>query len=386
MKIIILSVCLFFGCSLSAQVVSGLFTGKLVNDSTKKVQTYELALSEYRGKITGYSYTTFVRNDSFFYSIKRLKATKKDGQLIVEDVEMIVNNFPEPPAKHVHQINKIQLPNEDTMRQATGTWETNKTKIYYSIHGGVAMRRDNDSSRSALIGHLKELNIIRQEDRHIDNTTVAIKETKVKEKVVSEDKTLKTKIKETPPDNSVAKVTVKEKEKKTEDKIVQAPVKEEKIKVKPEPEKKDVAIVAVKEKEVIKEKQTKKEIAAPPVITDLPFEQRRNHLMQTLEVNSDSLILAFYDNGVVDGDSISVYVNGINIISHNKLLAVATKKTINISNLGDQIEILLVADNLGTIPPNTGLVVVHDGDNQYQVNFTADLQTNASIIFKRHKK
>src|SRR5215204_3184170 len=147
---------------LSAQVVSGLYAGTLVNDSTKKEQRYELALSEYRGKITGYSYTTFVRNDSLFYSVKRVKATRKGGQLVVEDDKMIANNFPESPAKGVHQTNYIQLGNEDTLRSANGTWQTNRTKVYYVLTGGVAMQLDNDSTHSSLIGHLKELNIIAQ--------------------------------------------------------------------------------------------------------------------------------------------------------------------------------------------------------------------------------
>ncbi|MGZ3849023.1 MAG: hypothetical protein ACXVKI_07835, partial [Flavisolibacter sp.] len=78
---------LFVGFSqvLSAQVLSGLYSGTLVNDSTKKEQRYELALSEYRGKITGYSYTTFVRNDSLFYGVKRIKGSRKNGQLVIED-------------------------------------------------------------------------------------------------------------------------------------------------------------------------------------------------------------------------------------------------------------------------------------------------------------
>ena len=105
MKLLTVVFSLFIVSPLSAQVVSGLFSGRLINDSTKKAQTYELALSEYRGKITGYSYTTFVRNDSFFYSIKKIKAKKENGKLVVEDDKMLVNNFPEAPAKHVHQIN-----------------------------------------------------------------------------------------------------------------------------------------------------------------------------------------------------------------------------------------------------------------------------------------
>ncbi len=92
-----------------AQVVSGLYSGTLVNDSTKKIQQYEFALSEYRDKITGYSYTTFVVNDTFYYSIKRIKATKKNNQLIIEDDKMLANNFPESPAKNVKQTSTIIL-------------------------------------------------------------------------------------------------------------------------------------------------------------------------------------------------------------------------------------------------------------------------------------
>jgi hypothetical protein len=144
----------------------------------------------------------------------------------------------------------------------------------------------------------------------------------------------------------------------------------------------------VKNKEDVAINNNIKNKTAPAVNVPavLPYEQRRNHLMQTLDVTADSLLLSFYDNGVIDGDSITVYLNGVNIISHNRLTAVASKKTIDISKLGDRIELLVVADNLGTIPPNTGLVVVRDGDNVYQVNFTADMQTNASLVFNKHKK
>jgi hypothetical protein len=95
--------------------------------------------------------------------------------------------------------------------------------------------------------------------------------------------------------------------------------------------------------------------------------------------------LTFYDNGVVDGDSISVYANGVNIVSNMKLAATANKKKIAINDNGE-MEILLVAENMGTIPPNTGLLMIKDGDQTYQLHFTADLQTNASIIIKKKKK
>jgi hypothetical protein len=312
---------------LSAQVISGLYSGTLGNDSTQKEQRYELALSEYRGKITGYSYTTFLRNDSLFYGVKKVKATRKNNQLVVEDDKMIVNNFPESPAKGVHQTNYIQLTNEDTLRFASGKWQTNRTKIYYAIGGSVDLQLSNDSAHSALIGHLKELNIISQPKY----------------------------------ETAVAKVKVEE----------------DKVKVKAEPSKQTIG-------EATPKKNTTKTGAdvAKAAPSHVPYSQRKNNTLPAIEISSDSLVLSFYDNGVVDGDSISVYVNGENIITNNKLTAVATKKTIMLPAV-ETIEIILVAENLGTIPPNTGLLVVKDGDKSYQVNFTADLQTNAAIIFKR---
>jgi len=313
---------------LSAQVISGLYSGTLTNDSTKKEQRYELALSEYRGKITGYSYTTFVRNDSLFYGVKSVKANRKNGQLVVEDDKMIVNNFPESPAKGVHQTNFIQLTNEDTLRTANGTWKTNRTKIYYALSGGVEMKLDNDSTHSALIGQLKELNIISQ------------------------------------PKYADAEVKTKAKENKVKTEI-------EKPK-----------------KEIAKNKPAENKQANIPVtkndVVSIPYTQRKIKSLQTIELSTDSLQLSFYDNGVIDGDSISVYVNGENIISNNRLTATATKKTIKLPDV-ETIEIILVAENLGTIPPNTGLLIVKDGDKTYQVNFSADLQTNAAIIFKRKR-
>jgi hypothetical protein len=70
------------------------------------------------------------------------------------------------------------------------------------------------------------------------------------------------------------------------------------------------------------------------------------------------------------------------VINNTKLTSVATKKTIYVGGT-KEVRLLLVAENLGSIPPNTGLLVIRDGDKVYQVNFTADMQTNASIVLKR---
>lgn len=344
MRIVLVFLFLASSPVLPAQVISGLYSGTIMNDTTQKEQRYELALSEYRGKITGYSYTTFVRNDSLFYGIKRVKATRTNNALIVEDDQMIVNNFPESPAKGVRQTNTIPLNGEDTLRSANGTWQTNRTKLYYAIGGNVSLQLNNDSSHSALIAHLKELNIITQ-PRY--ETALA--------KPAAPKPNQQKKNTQTEPAPSSQTIAAKAKDKKPED------------------------LRAAKS-------ATK---AAPDLVSTqpafIPYTERKKNQMPPVEISSDSLVLAFYDNGVIDGDSISVYVNGENIIANARLTATATKKTIALPD-ADLIEVILVAENLGSIPPNTGLLVIKDGSNSYQVNFSADLQTNAAILLKRKPK
>src|SRR5205814_7819661 len=135
---------LAFPFLLFAQNIHGLWAGTLVNDSTHRIQNFELGLSEYRGKITGYTYTTFIDNDTFYYSIKRIKAERKDSVLVIEDVEMVGNNFPEKAAKRVKQTTVFPLINDTTIDIANGRWSTNQTKIYYSIGGSATIKGQDD--------------------------------------------------------------------------------------------------------------------------------------------------------------------------------------------------------------------------------------------------
>src|SRR6202023_1589766 len=53
------------------------------------------------------------------------------------------------------------------------------------------------------------------------------------------------------------------------------------------------------------------------------FKQRKNLVGKELDITSDSIRLSFYDNGIVDGDSISVFLNNQLILSHQELTAQA---------------------------------------------------------------
>ena len=42
---------------------------------------------------------------------------------------------------------------------------------------------------------------------------------------------------------------------------------------------------------------------------------------------------------------------------------------------------IMVGENLGSIPPNTALMIVNDGDKRYQVYLTSDNKKNAMVRF-----
>src|SRR5690242_15862249 len=115
--------------------------------------------------------------------------------------------------------------------------------------------------------------------------------------------------------------------------------------------------------------------------------KRKLETIRTVEIAQDSLVLTLYDNGAVDGDTVSVLVNGQVVMPRVGLLASAISKTIHLTpDMGDSISVVMYAENLGSIPPNTGLLVIHDGARIYEIRFSGDLKKNSKIILVRKKK
>lgn len=127
------------------------------------------------------------------------------------------------------------------------------------------------------------------------------------------------------------------------------------------------------------------ELPAKDVATDVL--ERKTITKQTVEYQSDSLTLTLYDNGEIDGDTVSVLMNGKVLFSKVGLTTKPNRKTIYLGkDTPDSLTMVMYAENMGSIPPNTGLLVVWDGDLVYELRFSADLKSNAAIIFRRKPK
>jgi hypothetical protein len=112
-----------------------------------------------------------------------------------------------------------------------------------------------------------------------------------------------------------------------------------------------------------------------------PYAQRKNELITTIISEADTVHLQLYDNGVVDNDTVSLYFNGRLVLSKERLSAEAITVDIILDKNLSENNLLFVAENLGDIPPNTGIMVITTKKRRYEVNVSTDFSTNNSIRF-----
>jgi hypothetical protein len=120
-------------------------------------------------------------------------------------------------------------------------------------------------------------------------------------------------------------------------------------------------------------------------VIEKEFTERENVVANEIEVESDSLKVDFYDNGEVDGDSISIFFNNKLIAFHQLLSTRSVHFDIVLDLLQKTNELTMFADNLGSIPPNTALMLIDDGKKRYDIRLTSNLQKNATVKIKRKK-
>ena len=113
---------------------------------------------------------------------------------------------------------------------------------------------------------------------------------------------------------------------------------------------------------------------------------RENNLVQTLLINSEDVTVKLYDNGEIDDDTISVYLDKKIVLSKRRLSAAALSINLKMDESNPDHELIMVAENLGRIPPNTSLMIVTAGDQRYEVRITSTEQKNAMVRFKYVKQ
>jgi hypothetical protein len=154
----------------------------------------------------------------------------------------------------------------------------------------------------------------------------------------------------------------------------------------PAPAKPKVPIVTKPKDTVAKAKPVV--ITAPkPVLIENKLEKqllgRDNKEFKRIQLKDKKFTIEVYDNGTVDDDTVSIFYNGKAIFSKKKISVVPLKYEVNLEDGKKLHNIVLFAENLGSIPPNTALVIITTSSGKrYELFASSNLKENAEIIFE----
>lgn len=166
----ILYAMLIFCCPFPAfsQDISGLWKGTIYSNDTHQSYQYEIVINKEKGKYSGFSQTWYTINEKRYYGIKKVKIrVANDGKVVIQDAELVENNYPTPPPKNIYQLNVLDLANLDAESKLTGPFVTNRTKEYAELTGQISLKRISLTGQPDLAQYLQQ--------NKIDNTLTASK-------------------------------------------------------------------------------------------------------------------------------------------------------------------------------------------------------------------
>lgn len=100
-------------------------------------------------------------------------------------------------------------------------------------------------------------------------------------------------------------------------------------------------------------------------------------LKDTVEVTNKAITISIWDDSKIDNDVISIKINDEWIVKY--LEAKAEKIKFKYFLTQPENYIILRADNIGTIPPNTTAINIHDGKNSRTIVLNSDMGTSEAI-------
>lgn len=166
--------------------------------------------------------------------------------------------------------------------------------------------------------------------------------------------------------------------------VVKKPVTRKPVASKPAP--KDEPVLTRPKPDTVSKSNTPPPLVIKtPVSTPNVLKSRTNELVKTLVVHVNEITVKLYDNGEIDDDTISVYMDKRLVLSSKRLTASPLVISLKMDEDNAEHELVMVAENLGRIPPNTSLMIVEAGDQRFDVRITSTEQKNAVVRFRYEK-
>ena len=104
-------------------------------------------------------------------------------------------------------------------------------------------------------------------------------------------------------------------------------------------------------------------------------------MVDSLTVQASEVTLAIWDDAVEDGDSISLQIN--NEMYYPGLAVKKKPRFIQVKLYPGENNIIFMADNLGSIPPNTAMLEIIDGKRRkaYMINTNLGVNNAIKILY-----
>ncbi len=130
----------------------------------------------------------------------------------------------------------------------------------------------------------------------------------------------------------------------------------------------------------IEENSVVKIVEDQPVVRE-KFAGRKLNYINEVEVQNVNIKINLRDHGRVDGDIVSIYLNGEAVVS--KYLLTYRNKTFDLKLDPDKPnDLFLYAHNLGKSPPNTVAIEIKDGRLSEKIILNSDLKKCEAILIK----
>ena len=107
---------------------------------------------------------------------------------------------------------------------------------------------------------------------------------------------------------------------------------------------------------------------------------RENRLVKKIITNSKKISLDLFDNGTIDNDTIIVFDNKKLLVNKKRLSYKAIHLEFDFTENSREHEVIIVAHNMGTVPPNTALLLFKDGKVRQEYYITSTNKINAKIL------
>jgi hypothetical protein len=365
-----------------AQNLSGQWIGGFASqdEASGRKTNYVLEIEVTGTKISGHSYTYFAISGKQYFVICKLSGTYDKGSksLIVNEIENVKTNTP-PDFENCLQSHQLTYLKQKDREILVGKW---KPFIKESNCGSGETELERKKLERTITSSKPEKNIQGVTKQPIQPTKPASSLPKKNLPNSTVNQAPKKTLAQTKP--NMAKPNQPTVKQSIPPSIESKPVPEapkpnlsrpdQKMPVTINPEKKSIT-KNLQETPDLKPRQT-------PDKSKDKYNKRNYEVIKTIEVTGALIKVDIYDNGQIDGDTVSIFLNEKLLVPPKMLTANPISLSINLSEEDDTYDLIMFAESLGSIPPNTAFMIITTSTSRYEINISSTEQTSGAIRFK----